>query len=145
MTPPNITEAARMCASNWRDLNKHYEPLPEHVQLLAEQIQLAITTATAPLEQRVKELERQAALYSKGTQIFMAQRDALTQKLAMVEKEVQIKNSALCFFQSVIKSGEQWTEHCENTLRLALNPPTQPTKESNDRSGVSDGGSQAEA
>lgn len=41
------------------------------------------------------------------------ERDQLKARDAELEK-------ALCFFQSVIKSGEPWTEHCENAFKAAM-------------------------
>lgn len=38
----------------------------------------------------------------------------------LLEESIKIKDQALCFLASVIKSGEPWSEECEKIFREAM-------------------------
>ncbi len=59
-----------------------------------------------------------------------AERDADLSELEKLRAEVSRKDRCLMFFQSVIRSGEPWTETCEREYAAAtsslLSPPKDP-------------------
>ncbi len=60
-----------------------------------------------------------------------AERDAALSELAKERGEADRKDHCLAFFQSVIRSGEPWTETCEREYAAATSslpsPPKDPT------------------
>lgn len=112
MTPPNISEVARKCAEDWREVNKHYEPTEEHIKNLAESIQLAITTATAPLEKEVDTLrttlESTQTLYG----ICIKERDQLQARVKELEGDKAELITRLNLRRSeLLEITDQYSEH----------------------------------
>lgn len=150
MTPPTISPEARKCAEKVDEaqFRKHLGHIPyqDCITILSNEIQLAINTSTEALAKENAELREQlteskfsaehrkhlldGAIYHREQ--AEQQRDVLTQKLAMVEKEgietAQVLLMLTRQAEKVLSPEDEILNVAQQYfVKQALNLPTQPT------------------
>lgn len=113
MTTPTDQELAAA-----REINENLDP-----QMSDEAVIKCATIIHKHNEQLRRELsnwKEECCISTAGKMAADCKCDQLAARCAELEKAIELKNVCLCFLNSVVKSGEQWSEHCENMFQEAL-------------------------